>query len=157
MFAPIAPIAPAMALLARAAVAQQQTPSVVTSISIPPVPTTEGAFTIQTSVPGFAESSACAVCVMQPCPPCGPTSEGSMGILPGETPIVSLPGEIRPSSLLSTSTATPASTLASGTSGAPQPSSAAAPPLPLQGHRTPVKLALAVSGLVLLGASYIRL
>ncbi|KAL6708351.1 hypothetical protein ACN47E_003275 [Coniothyrium glycines] len=54
-------------VLASAAVAQQETPSVVTAISITPTPASEEVFTIQTSVPGSVE--------------------GSMGIPPGETPI----------------------------------------------------------------------
>jgi hypothetical protein len=65
-------LAPAMLLLGAVA-AQTNTPSVVTFISISPVPTTEGVFTIQTSVPGPPAmfTSACYEnCIMEPCPPC---------------------------------------------------------------------------------------
>lgn len=66
----LALFAPTVLLLASVAIAQSSTPSVVTYQSIPPVPTTEGVFTIQTSEPVFVESSVCAVCFMEPCPPC---------------------------------------------------------------------------------------
>jgi hypothetical protein len=57
-------------LLASAVVAQVQTPSVVTFQSISPVPTSEGVFTIQTSVPGASTTVCYEVCVQAPCPPC---------------------------------------------------------------------------------------
>jgi hypothetical protein len=57
-------------LLTNAAVAQSHTPSVVTLQSIGAVPTTEGAFTIQTSVPGLSTSACYEVCIQAPCAPC---------------------------------------------------------------------------------------
>ncbi|KAF1844753.1 uncharacterized protein K460DRAFT_416133 [Cucurbitaria berberidis CBS 394.84] len=81
-------LAPALLLLA-SAVAGQDTPSVVTSVSISPVPTTEGPFTIQTSVPGTLTTTPCyEVCIMEPCPVCSTTlpSDSLMSIPPGETP-----------------------------------------------------------------------
>ncbi|OAL01968.1 hypothetical protein IQ06DRAFT_376188 [Phaeosphaeriaceae sp. SRC1lsM3a] len=154
---------PAILLLGAVAAQVTNTPSVVTFISISPVPTTEAVFTIQTSVPGSATSSCYEVCIMEPCPPCGVTSavsEGSMGIPPGETPIPSsllssrlsniTTGSITPSA----SRGTPASS--SGTPPAQQ-STAAASSLLLQGERTPLTLALAVSGLVLIGGTFVLL
>jgi hypothetical protein len=61
-------LAPTVLLLG-AAVAQG-TPSVVTFQSIAPVPTTEGVFTIQTSVPGMPSSICYENCIMEPCAPC---------------------------------------------------------------------------------------
>jgi hypothetical protein len=61
-------IFPTLLLLASAAVAQEETPSVVTSIAISPTPTTEEVFTIQTSTPSASDPWACYVdCLMPPC------------------------------------------------------------------------------------------
>ncbi|KAH8716935.1 hypothetical protein GQ44DRAFT_394918 [Phaeosphaeriaceae sp. PMI808] len=102
----------ALMLTASAVVAQVSAPSVVTFISISPVPTTEGVFTIQTSVPAFPTTACFEVCIMQPCPPCSRqvTSEGSMGIPPGETPIASSLISDRPSNPITT----PAGSTAAG-------------------------------------------
>jgi hypothetical protein len=62
--------APTVLLFTSAVMAQAQTPSVVTSQSVGPVPTTEGVFTIQTSVPGLSTSACYEVCFQAPCAPC---------------------------------------------------------------------------------------
>jgi hypothetical protein len=64
----LALLAPALLLLGAAEA--QVAPSVVTFISISPVPTTEEVFTIQTSVPVFSSSACYEVCIQAPCPPC---------------------------------------------------------------------------------------
>ncbi|KAH7392998.1 hypothetical protein BKA66DRAFT_606922 [Pyrenochaeta sp. MPI-SDFR-AT-0127] len=79
-------LGPALLLLA-SAVGAQETPSVVTFISISPVPTTEEVFTIQTSVPGTLTTPCYEVCVQEPCTAC--PSDPLMSIPPGETPLPS--------------------------------------------------------------------
>ncbi|KAH7089922.1 hypothetical protein FB567DRAFT_314842 [Paraphoma chrysanthemicola] len=176
---------PALLLLASAVKVHGQTPSVVTFISISPTPTTEEVFTIQTSVPGMSSTPCYEVCVMEPCYPCGQTlSEGSMGIPPGETPIPSSLLSIITDPLLSTtpllttplpttplpttpaaSSRPSASSSANGTVSVPAPSRPGnAPPEQstgaspsLQAHGAPFKIALAVSGLSLMGASLVFL
>ncbi|KAH7412159.1 hypothetical protein DE146DRAFT_751292 [Phaeosphaeria sp. MPI-PUGE-AT-0046c] len=156
--------APAMLLLGAVTAQVTNTPSVVTFISISPVPTTEAVFTIQTSVPGMSTTPCYEVCIMEPCSPCGVTSamsEGSMGIPPGETPIPSSLLSLLPSNVTSgsiTPSASAGGTPASSSRTPPaQQSTAAASSLLLQGGRTPLTLALAVSGLVLVGGTFILL
>ncbi|KAF2033486.1 hypothetical protein EK21DRAFT_58717 [Setomelanomma holmii] len=160
---------PALLFLASAVMVQGQTatPSVVTFISITPTPTNEGIFSIQTIVPGMSSSPCYEVCIMEPC---GSTlSEGSIGIPLGETPIVTLLPSTITNPLLSTSilpsgSAASASSSASGSistgpqvsrpgSQPPQQSTGAAPSM--HGDGAPLKLALAVSGLSLMGAALI--
>jgi hypothetical protein len=193
-------------LLASAALAQTQTPSVVTFISISPTPESEQVFSIQTV---SVSSTPCyEACIMEPCAPCkhhpvsmpsthtnrvnkgGVTSvAGSMGIPQGETPIPSsllsgngpatlpstlpaailpstLPGAILSSTLPGAISTIPSAWARTGTpTGGAAPSPASSTPAQqstgvapsLQGDRTPLKLALAVSGLALMGATLVLL
>jgi hypothetical protein len=60
---------PTLLLLASVAVAQDETPSVVTSPFVSPTPESEGIFTIQTSTD--VDPWSCYMdCVQPPCPPC---------------------------------------------------------------------------------------
>ncbi|KAF2855075.1 hypothetical protein T440DRAFT_486095 [Plenodomus tracheiphilus IPT5] len=72
-------------LLASAAVSAQDTPSVVTSISITPTPASEEVFTIQTSEPPSGTWTFDCDCIQEPCSAC--TTDDVMSIPPGETPI----------------------------------------------------------------------
>lgn len=90
-------LGPAMLLLA-SAVRAQETPSVVTFISISPVPTTEEVFTIQTSVPGTLTTPCYEVCVQEPCTACAPPPPASTGLSTGtltqpgpSDPLMSIP------------------------------------------------------------------
>lgn len=59
-----------MLLVAGAAIAQTDTSSVVTFISLTPTPTTEQMFTIQTINPGYGTTACYENCIMPPCSPC---------------------------------------------------------------------------------------
>jgi hypothetical protein len=63
-------LTPALLLLASAAMAQVETPSVVTFISMSPVPTTDGVFTVQTSMPSLSMTPCINACTQAPCRPC---------------------------------------------------------------------------------------